>query len=484
MKYYLTCLLCVFYTTYIHANTLNHAESSHEKKPFAYRATPLSISVPLDILQQAASHSLDVLNFGLSGDLDITYTESLDNVDFTSVSPASINFSFAYVVTPYINFYGSTTLNTTPLISPSTIVPVFANSLTTTNMALVDGFFTIGNLNYYPVYGYFGQLDLPYASNYVPLSNNEDFSSQISTITQRAIGIGHSITLGPSVINTEYFLFNGDSIPTSATNTPTTGFNIIMNNTITTSTNLSLKAGFITNLADTNGYQNTTGSITTSARGKAISNINVAKIDNSPSDILAQYDDSSVVRYYYDVFSGFGTTEDFEYIDHRVAGVAFALSLSTIGDINLTAAFSTAIRPFSPLNLSFTANGPFPDDGPTDDDGARPAAANIYLSKSFPSHGLSFYGGYEKSSQALGLSIPQHRVLLGFTKTMDNFTTISVEAKKDYNYGVNCDARGPYNSTLVNADFYPNQYSIISAADPSVLGNSSTAISAQLNISF
>lgn len=449
------------------------------EKPYRYGNKLFGMASPIQIIQKDTEYQLQIINLGVQGSLSGNYNETYGGTSSTQIGASNINLTFGYIITPFLNFYANTYINTTSVINPTPIVPTYVNAVTYSGISLGQGFFTIGNLDHAPYYGYFGQVLLPYGGTYSTIKNSSDFTSKLFSVVQRAAGVGHMFHIGSGSINTEWFFFNSDTQPIYSSNTPTTGINVKVYADLSSSTNISINAGFMNNIADSSGFQTTTSSVSSSMQGfvNDYGYLDLTDLNNSVSTAQAAQ------GFYYNNFTGFATGSEFEEIQKKIAGISCALKVSTIADITLSASYATALRPFSYQDLSFTDNTPFggTSGAPQESDGARPSTANIYLQKTLHA-GYSIYGGYEQSHQALALNMPKSRVMLGVSKTINNFSQIIIEARQDVNYGTNCNAYGPYSATVIDPTINPAGYSQVAATDE--LGKKATNVSLQYNVSF
>ena len=451
--------------------------------PNLYRASPSYGGRSVNgafLAQLAAEDQLDVINLGFKSALNVGTQQKYDGSVKTHFSANSISFKMGFTVSPMIHFYSETAWDTSYLVNPSMVVPIFVNANNTSRISLFQGFVLFGDLKKNPFYTYFGQARLPYAVNFSPTFAT-NLSTKLQGITQRALAIGHVYDKKDMSLNTEIFIFNGDTTPRSSPNSPTFGFNTSGKYPMTAVTSLEFKGGLLSNIADADGFQATNSSIASTEIGDDFDygDYTFDPIDETATDILSQ------VTYFYSNFTGFATGFEFEKIQKRVPATALAIKINTIGKISISAAYSTALRAFSPLDLSYTSQGPFTK-APTDAEGARPSAWNAYISKKYLKD-YTFYVGYEATAQALALNIPSKRLVLGASKNINPFVSVVIEARKDINYGTQTDARGSYNNLLVSSstnDIVPGYYSQIPSAENGQLGQSSTAINMALRIQF
>jgi len=454
--------------------TLFNTENNSELycTPYIYRKQSFGFSGPTDIIEQSTNHTLEMLNLGASGSIQATYQETYERINTTDLSPNSINLHLVYSISPLLSFYGSTYVNTSSLVNSSPLVPTYANNITNSSINISEAYMIIGNFKTSSYYAYAGQTGLPYATNYSSISSASDFISMIQSVTARAAVLGYKTSNSTVSFNPEWFLFYGDTTPLSGSRIPTTGINIITEITLSPSTSIDIASGFLSNIADSDGFQITNTSPASRAAGHLFNYQRISKAYIIQNAELDEY-------VYYDIFSGFAMADDYEKIQHRVAGASLALQINTIANISLSVAYATALRPFDYRDLSFTSTGAFGlGVDPTENFGAQPSSGNIYIEQSF-NNGFSIYMGYEESWQALALAVPKNRMLLGVSKDIDPFTQITWEVRKESNYGEDCFAYGRYFTSPLTGN---SKYSIVPVSY--ALGRKSTTISLELSTSF
>ena len=458
--------------------TLCNAQNNSDPKCklYTYRTAPLSISGPKDLIDQSTNNSLEILNLGASSAIQANYAEGYVNTSTTDLSVNSITLDFSYIVSPLLGFYGSTYLNTSAPFNSSPIVPSYVNALANSGIYLYEAYMAIGNLNTSPYYAYVGQTALPYATTYSPTNITTDFVSTMQSITTRAVGLGYQSSGDILSFNPELFVFYSNTTDLSRLHTTTTGINILTNITLSPSSSIAIASGLLTNIADSDGFQITS---TSPAHRHERDLFNYSQLQGKSAQLLAAETAIGLDIYDYDaVFAGFAMSNNYEQIQHKVAGASLALQINTSTNTSISASYATALKPFSYLDLSFTSTGAFSTEtDPTENFGAQPSSGNIYIMQSF-NNDFSIYMGYEESFQALALAIPKNRILVGVSKNINPFTQLILEVRRESNYGENCFAYGHY-FTSNNGSY---QYSLIPTAY--ALGKKSTDISMELNIAF
>ena len=458
--------------------TLCNAQNNNNPKCklYTYRTAPLSISGPKDLIDQSTNNSLEILNLGASSAIQVNYAEGYLNTSTTDLVISSTTMDFSYIISPLLGFYASTYLNTSAPFNSSPVVPSYVNAIANSSIYLYEAYMVIGNFNTSPYYAYAGQTALPYATTYSPVNITTDFVSTMQSVTSRAVGLGYQSSGNILSFNPELFVFYSNTTNLSGSHTPTTGINILTNITLSPSSSIDVASGFLTNIADSDGFQITS---TSPAQRHARDLFNYSQSKGKTAQLLAAEEAIGLDIYAYDaIFAGFAMSNNYEQIQHKVAGASLALQINTSTNTSISASYAAALQPFDYRDLSFTSTGAFSTGtAPTESFGARPSSGNIYIMQSF-NNDFSIYMGYEESLQALALAMPQNRILLGVSKNINPFTQLILEVKRERNYGENCFAYGHY-FTLSDGSY---KYSLIPTAY--LLGKKSTDISMELNISF
>lgn len=491
---YMKILVTMFLITGIYAK-----DTHSSKKALSYRKSPYSVSSPKYLLDKSKNNTLDLFNYGFDTTLNAGYDTKYNGTDNANFTANSLKFKLGYAVAPFINFYSESLLDTSFAVAKTDIVPMFVNRMNNSNLTLYQGYILFGDLKESSFYTYFGQVRLPYGASYSPkyVSN---ISSRINTIVNRALSLGYNYGDKDNLINTEFFMFNGDTIPYKVSNTnnnkpntqpPTYGFNLTAHANLSSSSSIAFTGGVLSNIADTNGFQKTTSSINSTALGQTFD------YDDEDFEADNDYDTSGTISnnqpvYYYKNFLGFATGGSFENIYKRVPGASLALKINMIKDITLSGSYSSALTSFDYRDLSFASDGSLSSTtAPTSSQGARPSVWNIYVNKGYAKK-WNFYTGYESTAQALALSVPESRFILGLNNQLTDFTAIALEYRKDTNYSATSYAYGPTNKNvsntgLVNTNYTDtNQvtYSLIPQAGTKELGNSSSTYSVAVKVSF
>lgn len=398
--------------------------------------SPLSVNAPLELLQITQQQKIGRYNFGGEIKQSLGYDESYSGEKVTNTQLTKLNLKFIYQIDDWMTFYSKIYLDTAPLLNNSSSTAAFVSRLSNSRIVLSDGFITLGNLTESPLYSYFGQTGLPYSISYAP-SDATVLTERLSQITQRVVSIGLNKNINGITINPELFLFNGDSKSTYTQHIPTYGINMISGLPINHDYNMEITCGWLSNLADTNGFQRTLSTIPGAEPRAAF--------DYSDVDVpLAGLTNTTTIINNFSTYGGFATSRSFEKIQYRVPTAALAIKLKTPHQITLSAAYSTALKSFDYRDLTYRNSSiPFSDSAPPlPSEGAHPSAWNIYASKKICSQ-TSVYTGIEASDEALALTIPKNRFIIGGDYKYNEFTKITLEIQQDYNYSTSTDALGP-----------------------------------------
>lgn len=138
-------------------------------------------------------------------------------------------------------------------------------------------------------------------------------------------------------------------------------------------------------------------------------------------------------------FEGFDDNSGTQVINHRVPGVDGRGEID-IFDYSLIGEYTTSTRSFSPVNLSYNGHG------------AKPAAWHVEGVYTFSPWGKpsTIALGYDRSYQSLALNVPEQRLALAWNISIWRNTLLSLEVRRDFNYGAN-----DYASGDLGPIFYP-----------------------------
>jgi hypothetical protein len=449
----------------------------------AYREGPLykgKGASSMTLVELARDDKVDLIQIGFKTSLNAGTQQKYDGRVRSQFSANSMAFKLGITVSPEIQFYSETVWDSGYLLYPTPIAPFFVNANNNSRLVLYQGYVVLGNLKKSPFYTYFGQARLPYASNFAA-SFATNLATKMQAVTQRALAVGYIHDGGVSKLHSEVFVFNGDTRVKKSPDNPTLGIHIGGSSKIAQGYSLEFKTGLLSNIADADGFQTTNSSIASTERGDTF-DYGSYSFDVIDDDMLDLISTQAQLHYYYGNFTGFATSLEFEKIQKRVPGASIALKWQIPFDVSISAAYSAALKSFDPLDLSFTSKGPFSAEKPPNK-GARPSSWNAYISKKYL-RDFMFYIGYERTAQALVLNMPKQRTVFGLTKQINPFISGVIEVRIDKNYGVNDDARGPYNKGIISGTEPVGYYSKIPAALGGQLGKTSTSISGALKVNF
>ncbi len=240
---------------------------------------------------------------------------------------------------------------------------------------LSRGFLTIGKLNASPFYGTIGQIYLPFGS-YNSYMITDPFTKTIGRAKQRPILLGFS----KNNFHTEVYGFKGDSYTGSGKTVNNWGANIFYKADID-KFGAALGAGYIQNIADSDGMQNT---------------------------------------YVSSGFKGFGKNEQ---LFHQVPAADINADFS-YGPFDLIGDYIGSLRSFDMRDLSFNNKG------------AKVSALQTELDYKLRvfDKPATLAAGYQQSWEALGLNIPEHAFLFTAGISLLKDTIEKLEYRHDINY--------------------------------------------------
>jgi len=257
------------------------------------------------------------------------------------------------------------------------------------NLSVDNAFFTIGNLDKFPVYLTMGQIFAPFGQYASSMITNPFTKTAFRTKT-RAILLGYKQYPSGQGFNGSVYAFRGDTRKTNGSS----GNNKDINNW---GADLGfshgwglwktrLAASYINNVADSQSMQDNGGSSTE--------------------------------------FAGFSASSVTKALDHRVPGVDVRGRLGY--DVwGLVTEYVAAIRRFAEEDMTYNGHG------------ALPSALNVegsYDFKLFGNHPSRVAAGYGASWEALGINIPKHRYIANFSTSWWKDTVFTLEFLHDDNY--------------------------------------------------
>ncbi|PIQ44276.1 MAG: hypothetical protein COV52_07235 [Gammaproteobacteria bacterium CG11_big_fil_rev_8_21_14_0_20_46_22] len=189
--------------------------------------------------------------------------------------------------------------------------------------------------------------------------------------------------------------------------------------------------------------------------GKFTANVGVSAVRNM-ADVDGMQDTGSSAA-----FTGFNQSSTAENIDHVVHAADVHTNLG-YGNFTVLAEYLSALRRFSANDISYNGRGAKPSAYTVEGD------YNFHMLNMPVTFGLS----YGRSYQALGFNIPEARYLAALQLAIRRYTLLTFEFRHDTNYGKSSSATHNEAGTIQTA------------YDPSALGKSSNAITAQLGIYF
>ncbi len=247
------------------------------------------------------------------------------------------------------------------------------------------GFITIGNLNKIPFYLTAGQAYAPFGIYANSLVTTPLTQSVGRTVIRTAI-LGYS----QYGIYAQAYGYNGDTYTANSNTINEVGTNVGYKNRFGY-WNLDVGGGLISNLADSQTAQNT-GNTTT------------------------------------DQFQGFGFNNS-EQLQNRVPGADIHAELK-YKRWNVNAEYISALKGYSPVDLTFNGHG------------ATPRASHLELdyNRAFLNRPWTFALAYDHSWEALGYSLPEQSYFAVVSVSVWKDTIESIEFRHDINYSANSSA--------------------------------------------
>lgn len=317
------------------------------------------------------------------------YPPQRSNIDLTTAE-----FDLVANMNAWVTAFAAINYDNTPPIQG----PRESNS----KFFLNKGFVTFGNFTQSPFYLTVGQRYIPYG-HYSSFMISNTLPQNIFRTKARAALIGFQPMSGAGVYANGFAAF-GD---TNASNNPAN------------------KTNTVNQFGSDIGYIYKNGDLSLNIGGSAITNI--ADADGMQNTGIGGGS-----------FSGFGSSTGTEVLQHRVPGYNIHTALA-VGDYTFFGEFNSAIRSFSPVDLSFNGKG------------ARPTALQVeggYNFNAFGGKPTSFAIGYNTSSQALGLNQPKQRYISVLNVSFWKDTIESLEFHHDINYA-GSDYAGGNGGTIV-----------------------------------
>lgn len=328
------------------------------------------------VAQEKGYRYLDKPALILSGRVEGTF---VDGGNFNGRASSDIDLSGVSLdIEPIVSRYAAGFISMIYDNSPPILG--FRNRTSNSRILLRRGFLTIGNLNAAPVYFTMGQLYVPFG-RYSSAMVTAPMTLSIARTLTRAAVLGYN----KDGLYAQTYAFHGDTNTNGGDYINEGGFNAGYKFNFNHG-NMNVGAGYITNMADSNGMQET---------GVTASN----------------------------TFQGFGQTSTTEQLAHRVPGFDIHTEIS-LYDFNILAEYVGALRRFNPMDLTFNSHG------------AGPKALHAELVYNFPMWGKPSNVGvtYGESWQALGLAVPKNSYSVVLNTSLWKDTLQAIEFRHDVNY--------------------------------------------------
>jgi len=299
------------------------------------------------------------------------------------------------------------------------------NPVNNSNIFLNRGYITIGNLDKSPVYFSTGQMYVPFGA-YATYTITNPLTKVLGRTNTRAAELGFDNSKG---LNASIYAYDGAANENGSNTINNWGANAGYNFTVGGMTTI-IGAGYINNIANAQGAQQTSGAAGTS-------------------------------------FAGFSQSSATENLVNYVPGANLNLFLGK-GPVYFAAEGTMATTSYNINNMSYNAAG------------AQPKASHLELGYVFKMFGKRSVASvaYERSWEALAMALPQQSYVATLNSSIWKNTIATLEYRHDVNYSSNETAGGSCIASTGDGDL---------AVCPSVnqgLGGSQNTILAQLGVYF
>jgi len=257
------------------------------------------------------------------------------------------------------------------------------------------GFMTIGNLNKSPIYFSAGLMYVPFG-RYANAMVSTPLTTSVGRIRTPAMLLGFKLNNG---LFGSVYGFTGSQTSGANDLIKQEGVNLGFKRKLNGTDNYSLGAGWVSNIADSQGMQGTGFGTTTGQ------------------------------------FTGFGATATGNALVHSVDAFDTHASVG-VGPVTVLGEYLGALRSFSPLDLTYNGNGATPQALHTEIDYMLPFVAAKYNTSLGVSYGHTW--------QALGLNLPQDKyaVFLNTSIWRETVESIEYNHQTDYAAGATSFGRG------------------------------------------
>lgn len=311
------------------------------------------------------------------------------------VNLSTAEFDFNAIASSWASAFMSLDYNGAPVSS--------GNRAPNSTIYLSRGFLTIGNLNVTPFYFSAGEMYAPfgrYASNMV----STPLTQSLARIRTPAALAGFSLTDG---LYGSVYGYAGSRTSGSSEVFKQGGTDLGFRQKFATNDSYSLAAGWVSNIADSQGMQNT-------GLGSATQ------------------------------FSGFGqstnTSSDNNLLAHNVDAADVHGHL-TVGPLTFLGEYITSLESFAATDMTF------------DGSGAKPAVMHTEMDYMLPffakKHSTSIGVSYGRTWQALALNLPEQSYATFFNTSIWRDTQESIEYRHDGNYASGSSANGQGGTTPI-----------------------------------
>lgn len=270
--------------------------------------------------------------------------------------------------------------------------PFIGHRVTNSNVYVNNAFITFGNLNRNPLYATLGQVYVPFGS-YSSYMVSAPLIRSMFRVRARALSVGFQEQDGDGLYGS-LFTFRGDS--RNGTN----------------------KSSHINQIGGNLGVRFDIKKLRANLGGSFINNV-------------ADAEGMQLTSYGAPRFQGFASSEGNQDLTHRVSGADLRATFD-LGPFTWISEYTTALRSFDPVDMSFNYHG------------AKPAG--------FHTEGVYHFGlyerpmsitvGYDKTQEALAIGIPKERIGLSVGAVFWQNTLLSLQVTHAHNYSAKDVASG------------------------------------------
>jgi outer membrane murein-binding lipoprotein Lpp len=311
------------------------------------------------------------------------------------INLSTAEFDFNAIASSWANAFMSLDYNGSPISS--------GNREPNSSIYLGRGFLTIGNLDVSPIYFSAGQMYVPFG-RYANSMVDTPLDESVARIRTPAVLLGFKLNDG---LFGSVYGYNGSRTSGHSDLFKQFGVNGGIKNTFGTNNSYELGAGWVSNMGDAQGQQNT---------GLGVSNTQFSGFAVQQTGQLTSNND----------------------LVHNVDAVDVHGSVST-GPITVISEYDAALRAYSPFDMQFNTT-------PDSMNGAKPSVVYVegdYKLPWFPARTSTAFGvSYGHTWEALALNLPENSYAAFLNTSIWRGTQESIEYRYDTDYATADNATG------------------------------------------